>query len=383
MLLFDIGSSSVGGALFRTGKSGNSKIVKVIREPIMLQEELNIDEFLSSTMKSLQVVAEKIYKSGMGAPKGIHCVLSSPWHVSQMRIIKLEKNSPFIFTPSLADSLIQKEIALFEDYLAKYLNDKSPVKAIEFKNIKTTLNGYESPNPLNQKAKELEMTIFFSVSPEQVLKSIKETIGDYFHSRDIRFCSSTLAYFAVARDFLVHEGDFILIDIDGEVTDITMSKKNLLRESVSFPLGSNFIVRKVASALSAPLPEAKSLISLWSSGHAEEVTSNKIGQIMDQVKKEWLSKFQESLANLSNDISIPSTIYLVTDKDQASFFGSTIENEQFNQYTLAESKFKVLLLDTDIFHGLIEFDNNTIRDPRIIIDSIYINRFLTNPLRQS
>ncbi|KKQ46947.1 MAG: hypothetical protein US65_C0022G0012, partial [Candidatus Yanofskybacteria bacterium GW2011_GWC2_37_9] len=97
----------------------------------------------------------------------------------------------------------------------------------------------------------------------------------------------------------------------------------------------------------------------------------------DKLKMEWLGKFQESLANLSNDISIPSTIYIAVDKDVADFFCRIIETEQFNQYSLTESKFKVIFLSAEIFHNMATFDGNVIRDTFLIIDSIYICRFLT------
>lgn len=378
ILVFDIGSSSVGGALFLTQESGIPKMIMVLRESIILQKTLDIDKFLSSTAKTLEIVVSKIYKVGLGKPDAIFCVLSSPWHVSQTRVIRLEKNAPFIFTSKLADSLIQKEIALFEEeYLDKYINAQSPVRSIEFKNIKTILNGYESSSPLNQKAKELEMTIFISISGEQVLKKIEETIGKYFHFKDIKFSSFSLASFVVVRA-ITHNEDFLLIDIGGEVTDISMTKKNILRESISFPLGCNFITRKVASLLNSPLSEARSLFSLFKAGHAVEFVTKKIGSTVGKLKTEWLTKFQASLANLSNDISIPSTIYMTVDKDEADFFCKIIETEQFNQYTLTESKFKVIFLDTDIFHGMVVFNGNIIRDPSLIIDSIYINRFLIN-----
>ena len=95
---------------------------------------------------------------------------------------------------------------------------------------------------------------------------------------------------------------------------------------------------------------------------------------------EWLNKFQESLANLSNDISIPSTIYVAVDKDEADFFCQIIETEQFSQYSLTDSKFKVIFLSTEIFHSMAEFKSNTIRDTFLIIDSIYVCRFLTKNL---
>src|SRR3989344_7840891 len=107
VLAFDIGSSSVGGVFFCTQKSGIPKIITTVREPITLEKDIDASQFLALTMKSLDIVAGKIYKAGLGAPKSIFCVLSSPWHVSQTRVIKLEKNTPFIFTAKLANELVK------------------------------------------------------------------------------------------------------------------------------------------------------------------------------------------------------------------------------------------------------------------------------------
>lgn len=378
VLVLHIGSSSVAGALFRAQASGIPEIIFSVRETITLQKTLNVDKFLSSTIKALEIIVGKIYKGGFGKPDEIFCVLASPWHVSETRIIKLEKNIPFTFTSKLAESLIQKEISIFEEeYLAKYADGKSPVKSIELKNIKTMLNGYESPSPLDKKAKELEMTIFVSISPEQILNQVQEIVGKVFHYKEIKFASSLLASFAVVRDAHKESENFLLVDI-GEVTDISMVKKNILRESISFPLGTNFITRKVSSALHTSVGEAESFIALFQNNHAEESVAKKVGPVINKLKSEWLVKFQESLANISNDISIPSTIYLSVDEEMAEFFSETIKNEQFNQYTLTESKFKVVFLGTELLHGLSVCKDGVVRDPSLIVDSIYINRFIMN-----
>ena len=376
-LVFDVGSSSVGGALFWMRKSGVPKIIFSYREPIVLEKKIDIDKFLSLTINSLETVVNKIHMSGLGAPKVIFCTLSSPWYVSQTRVIKLEKNVPFLFTTKLADDLIQKEITFFEqEHLAQYINTKNPVQPIELKNIKTMLNGYETSNPLNQKAKELEMTIFISMSPEQILKNIKDTIHKSFHGQDIKFSSLGLTSFAVVRDMYINQENFLLIDVGGEVTDISMIKKNILRESISFSLGTNFMIRGIASSLLCSLAEAKSCLSLFKDGHAAESMRDKIQVVLNKLKSEWLVHFQKSLAGLSNDISIPATIFLSMNRDLADFFSQIIKTEQFNQYTLTESNFKIIYLGTEVFHRLAEFEENTIRDTGLIIDSIYINRFL-------
>ena len=377
MLVFNIGSSSVEGALFFAQKSGVPEIIFTVKEPIILENEITTTRFLSLTMQALDIVAHKIFAAGFGTPKEIFCVLSSPWHVSQTRIINFKKNTPFLFTAKLAESLVQKEINLFEEeHSSKTINLDAPNRTIEFKNLKTTLNGYETREPINKKINELEMNIFISMGEEKVLKKIENTIGKYFNFQQIRFSSFSLASFAVVRDMNILKENFILLDVGGEMTNITMVKNNILRESSSFPLGRNFLVRGVADQLKCNLHEANSLISLFKDGHAEKSIAQKISFVLEELKGKWLKSFEESLTNLSADISIPSTIYLTTDKDLADFFCQAIKAEQFNQYTLAESKFEVIFLGSPVFHGIALFKESATREPSLTIDSIYINRFL-------
>lgn len=382
VLVFNIGSGKVGGTLFWMQDSGIPKIIFSATEPILLEDQFDIDRFLLHTIQSLEKVANKIYLAGLGVPNGIFCVLSSPWHISQTRIINFKKNTPFIFTANLADSLVKKEINLFEEeHSIKKDNTNSLNRIIELKNIKTILNGYETPEPLNQKTKELEMTIFVSMSEEQVLKKIEEVIEKYFHLKQIKFSSFELASFAVVRDIFLEQENFLLVDIDGEVTNLSMIKRNILCESITFPLGYNFLIQKVATGLACTLDEASSFFSLFKDGHAEGAIAKKITFILNQLRTEWLKKFQDSLTHISNDISIPSTIYLTTNKSFADFFSETIKAEQFNQYTLAESKFKITFLDTKIFQGIAFFKESVVDEPNLIIDSVYINRFLINSFR--
>jgi hypothetical protein len=376
-LVFDIGSSSVGGALFYMQSSGVPKIIFSIREPIILEEKISPERFSFLTIRSLKIVADKIATKGLGAPYKIFCVLSSPWFISQTRTIKLEKNTPFVFTSKLADSLTEKEVSLFEEeHINKYKDIGSPVRPIEFKNMKTVLNGYPTASPLNQKARELEMMIFLSMSGEQILQKIEDVTAKYFHTKEVKFSSFQMTAFAVARDMFVHQDNFLLVDIGGEVTDISMIKKDVLCESMSFPMGRNFLIRGVASGMGCSLDEAKSLLSLYKDGHAAQSTEKTLGPILDKLKGEWLRKFQESLASISTDISIPATIFITVDPGLTGFFSETIKTEQFSQYTLTESKFRVIFLGTEALHGITLFEENTARDAFLIIESIYINRFL-------
>ncbi len=385
-LVFDIGSSSVGGAVFEINKNKTPKIIFSIRESITFENKMDSDRFLLLTLKALDIIAKKISLSSVGNPTKIFCVLSSPWYVSETRIIKLEKNIPFIFTSKLADGLIQKEISLFEkEHLAEFKDTPNKIRMIEFKNIKTMLNGYVTKEPFNKKCQKLEMNIFVSMSGEKVLKKIEESIFKHFHPRDIRFSSFTIASFTIVRDMFMSQEDFLLMDICGEMTDISIIKKEALISSVSFPLGRNFMIRKTATKLNCSLDEAKTYISIYMDGHASDAIFKKIGPVMDKLKTEWLDLFQKSLVDISKNTSIPSTIFITVDQDFADFFGDIINREQFNQYISTISKFKIIFLNNQILHGNVDFKSvrldysdkeNIDRDPFLIIESVYINRFI-------
>ncbi|MFA6256979.1 MAG: cell division protein FtsA [Candidatus Paceibacterota bacterium] len=377
MLVFHIGSSAVGGALFTVQDGLTPKITFSVVEPIAIEENLDPDRFFAKTLSALEVAAGKLHKAGLGAPARIFCVLASPWCASQTRTLELKKNAQFVFTEKVADELIKKEIKLFtSEQLSRY---GDAVRNIELKNIKTLLNGYDTPEPLYQKTSQVQMMLFISMGGEAALAKIEETIRKFFQFEQIKFSSFAMSSFTVARDLDPKRENFLLVDIGGEVTEIFMVKKNILRESISFPVGRNFFTRGVARSLGSTISEANSLISLFKHGHAEETVAAKLSTIMDQLRAEWLRKFQESLANLSNDISVPGAVYLTSDLNFTDLFYETIKAEQFSQYTLADSKFEITALNTVLLHNFAKFEDESVRDPFLIIDSVYISRFLLKP----
>lgn len=377
VLLFDIGSSSVGGALLHLGDNGVPEIILSVRDLIQIEKETDPERLLFLTLDALKSVASRICMSGMGAPSKIFCVLSSPWYASQTRTIRFTQDKPFVFTGEMADELIAKEIKVFEsEHDALYPSNNNKVEIIELKNMQTKLNGYATPHPYKQKATELELTVFLSVSQVLVLEKIKSTIERHFRCPNIRFSSFAVASFVVARDTFVNQDNFLLVNIGGEVTDISMIKKEVLKDSISFPMGCNFIIRGIAEAVKSSLVEARSFVSLYKDGHMANNTAQKFEPIISQLRTEWLRGFQDFLSKLTSDVSIPSSVFITVDQDLADFFAATIKSEQFNQYILTESKFRVIFLGNQALHGVATLKDGVRRDSFLIIESIYINRFL-------
>jgi cell division ATPase FtsA len=278
----------------------------------------------------------------------------------------------------LDDELIAKELKLFEEEHKHFYEDgNGKATTIELKNMKTILNGYESANPYGQKAKEVEMSVFVSMVEEHIVDMIVENINRHFRSAKIKFISFVMASSTVARDMFVNQDSFLLVNIGGEVTDISMIKKDIIKESISFPMGRNFMVRGLAEELGVELTEAETYLSLYKDDHLDTAQEKKIEPAVTKIKTEWLKNFQDFLSTLSNDISIPSTVFITVEKDLAKFFSDIIKTEQFNQYILTESKFRVIFLGSQELHGIATLKDHVERDPFLVIESIYINHFLS------
>jgi hypothetical protein len=373
--LFDVGSSSVGGALFRIHRSSPTLVFSV-REPIPIQKEFRTDRFFTSTMKTLDEVAEKLAKSGHGSPRRFFSVISSPWYGSQTRVVKFGSETSFVFNSQAADELIQKETEVFRAEHAKDYDQDSRVLPIELKNMKTMLNGYVSANPIGQKAKDVEMTLYISMSSENFLKQVQDMVVRHFHREEVKFSSFAFVAFAVARDAYPDKKNFLLVDIGGELTDISLIKDDVLATSISFPKGINFLVRQIAEGLDCSAEDARSLLSLYNSGHASQATEKKLESFIEGLKRDWLEGFQQSLASLSHEISLPSMVFITVERGFTDFFREVIQMEQYSQYTLTESKFDIVFLGAAELHGETAVKEGVIADPLILLESIYINRFL-------
>jgi hypothetical protein len=238
---------------------------------------------------------------------------------------------------------------------------------LELKNLKTSLNGYEVSNPLNKKATQVEMHLFTSISPLTVLSKFGDSIRKYFNFDNINFSSFVLPSFTLIRDLFLNKEDFMFVDVGHSFTDVYLVRHGVLRESTSFPLGSN--VLENINTDQVPL-------SLILAGHADHTTEKKFHPILEKAKNKWLLEFQNAVANISTDMTLPSLMYVLTENGYGDLFSSVIKNEEFSQYEKTVSKWEVILISKQMFHGMVKFDPNVTRDKFITIDSIYINRFL-------
>jgi hypothetical protein len=369
ILVVHIGSASVVGALVETG-SPVSRVVATVTAEIPVVADLTSEKFESEMQKALESMLASLGKLRQSPPDRTHVYFASPWYASQVRRAKMSRPTPFVVSQVMLDEMIAKELKAFTDEeVAASYNAGQPIRPIESQIVQVKLNGYPTASPVDDSARDLELSLFLSVAPEHTLKKVEETIGKHYH-KPIAFSSFLSASFLVSRDHFPHEEGYLLIDVGGEITDVSLVRDGALMQTVSFPLGRNFILRKLSVGLKRSIAESLTICTLYAEKKVEDNVRAQCDEILKEAKDQWLDSFQKTLFSVSNELSIPNTIMLSVGTDIAPWFIETISREEFHQHSLTEKEFTVVVLDAQLFRDQLAFAEAVPRNPCIIIEAL-------------
>ena len=173
VVIFDIGSGSVGGALVELGGVEKPRILFSTREDIVFQNNFKFERFFASMCKSFDVVSDSIAAKGKKVERVV-CVLSAPWYVSQTRTIVSEKQKPFLVTQKKVNNLIEEEvIKMKEDFNSRYSDVVDGLaEVLEMRSTHIKLNGYETNMPFDKYAKKIETSLYVSIGASKVFQVI-------------------------------------------------------------------------------------------------------------------------------------------------------------------------------------------------------------------
>ena len=378
IIVFDIGSASIGGSFASIDGSKAPEIIFATRRDIPFQEKLNFERFLQSMIKTLEEMFVTMQKAGGGVTVDqAFCVLASPWYASQTRLVHYNQPQPFNVTEKGLHKLIQKEIELFRDsklFARSKVGDTMP-EIMESKNIQMKLNGYEVRDPFGKKASELEIALYISMIPANIYKSINDSIKKFWHVPDVHFSSFSYTAFDTIRDIFTDEQTFLFMDISGEVTDISLAKDNVLLESISFPAGKNMLIRALISGMKTTPAAATSELKLYLENKCTREHAQRIEKLLESASKEWLVFFEDALVQFASEFPIPRTIFYTVDDDATKWFEAAIKQTDFTKFSQEESTFVIRSLGTTFLNKFIQVLEPDFQDPFLAIETIFANKF--------
>ncbi len=374
--IFDIGSGSVGGAMVNIplNKKEIPKIIKTVSNKIKTEEKIDFKSFINEMNFALHETAVQLYNKKLGAPDEIYCFFSSPWYISETKTIMMMQEKAFIFTNDLADELIKKEVSNFTQvYKDKYGNVEDSAEIMEQHITSISLNGYPIEKPLGMKCQSVEMNMVISLSPKICLEKTKETLLKTFHRSKINFSSFTLATFFAIRDKYINENSYLLIDISGEITDVGIVTKGVLKAILSFPFGKKTFFRYMCTKLEIELRDAKELYQLYMDGNLSDEFKEKATPLFKSIENSWGEAFSECINTLPHALNLPNVIFLTADDDIKEWFANVLRSGNYIKSKISSTSCKVVTLGGEEFLSMCDVKNGPC-DPFLMVEAISVMR---------
>ncbi|MEK7134690.1 MAG: hypothetical protein AAB819_03135 [Patescibacteria group bacterium] len=383
-LIIDIGSASVGAAIAVLSREGKPTIFTTIREDMVFQEDLDIARFRTSMRDALakalrtleRLLPDVLKKTGGSPPSRVYVTFSSPWHASETRTISSVQDKPFRMTEEILNRIVRREVNSFtRTELAARLGEDPSI--IEEHVMRIALNGYETREPFGKEAKTLDVGLFLGVISRAILDDVTNETRRVFSAENKSFHSFPFVAFAVVRDFLGAPEKFLIVDVGGEVTDVSVVSDHILSETTTFPVGKRTLLRALSRAFSTTPDEALSLVRLSSEKRLSETTEGRIGKSLSDVGSVWVSAFEKALSGITTRTAIPSSLFISADDDLLPYFEALVKRESFAQYTVTDEMFSVFPLSSAALSGMCQFDRTSGRDPFLIMETAFANKMQT------
>lgn len=371
--VIEIASDSIGGAVIYLPKEGLPKVVFSVRNPVNFLLDVNFEAFWRSTRQALEKTIEDLHNFDSKLDN-ILCVFLSPWFVSQTKIINISQETPFKITDNFLKSVLDTEEKNFK---SKYISAVGSLKGtpdfIEHEIIKTELNGYYTDKPVGKTAKTAKIGVYMSLGVKEVEEEIKKEISKKFHDINLYFKTFPLLAFKVLGEIDNTQKGLVLVDMGGEITDISLIKNGAIEETISFPLGKNFLLRKIASKLNTFPQEAESMLKTYLRRHSGN--SEKIENIINEAEEEWCEYLVKSLEKISERGLLPMNILIIGEENIGNRFIKCAEREKFSQFTFLNQPFKVNNFLADKLSNYFEFKTQN-TDAFLVLESFFANKFL-------
>lgn len=381
-IIFDIGSGSIAGSIVVHAKDQSPYVVYTYRASISHEPAKTLSQFTKSMVSTLELVADMLLKRGIPKLKQeegtscsiekISCFYSSPWFISQTKILRLSEREPIVFTQSLLDKIIHDEEKHFaeESKDAQSIFHKDQVRLVEKRITRIRLNGYETHEPFGKQASTIEVSLFLSALSKKVVAEVEEALLRTWRGIKISHHSFALAAFAVLRNMFVNQSSFVIVDVSGEMTDVSFVHDGMLLETLSYPMGRRAVIRKLSQELSIDYGLAKSILALHLKGELHSSVT-KIESVLASSKKDWLTHLEHVLATIVHTTPVPPTLYLLTDADVLPFFESTLTIGSMGDYVLGGKNFRVISVKDSMFESVVRYKPSANKDFFLAVEALY------------
>lgn len=366
--IVDIGSTSVGGALVteRPRRGGVNEVCSTIiassRNEIAFQEQIDLDHFLNGMEAVLKQTLTDLQKQGRESPRQIEIFLSAPFYAAQTVVSRRREIQPFTVTPKLVSELVRSEAAKFE---------RDEHQFIEHKVMQFRLNGYPLTRPYGRQTTDLEVTSYVGIASSRVLNRFREVVQSVFHHRELVWHSFTFAFFSLLNRVLPADRCFLIVDIGGEITELSVLSKGVLRGSTSFPSGRNSLVRSLAQKLHTTSSEAYDRLKLLVNEVQHTQAKSDLLEALTEIKTLWSQSFEDGLGQILSDCLFFDRAYVIGDPTVVSLFRSWIAERSIETLVAGRQPIETETVSKELLNHFCQLESSVAPDPSLMVETIF------------
>lgn len=383
-ILVDVGNGTITGALVEFNTNNKPKFIYNSKNYFSVSEQVDVVKLELEMIGLLEKTLSQIVKNGVKSQyltnksKKITRILisfSSPWYLSKTKNINLSNEKEFVITESFLNDVLHKEVSLYKQELEKEYEGQN-FEVIEKSIIHGKINGYSLDNSIGKNTKKFDASIYVSAVHKVFLEKVFEIIHKVtsLTHKNIHLSTFPLVSFAVIRDYFTKETDFLIMDITGELTDITMVKGEIVDRTVSMPSGKNFLIRQVSKNINVSSEIAESTLKMYTNKKLDEQNSTKVREVLSSSEKEWSIYLENALMELSPTLTLPSTLYLTVDSDYYSIFESFLTTAKMDQTNLFRKNLKISRIDISTLATFYENITGFTLDEFIVLISLFYKK---------
>lgn len=331
VLILDVQSSVVRGSLVILNTKYHPQVIftyssninfKAGSEDALLIKAtlLGIKDAIQSTLRFIHHKSNFVNYQGVHRKvSAVHYVLSSPWIVSEAKILSKRFEKDTEITQKYICDLIDKDRA----DLAQ--NSSEPLVVIEQKIFDVRLNNYSIIDWEHKETKALDVSFTVSVAGKRMIEHFIDQCSDLVRASKVSFHSSLLLQYMGIEKVLEPGQNYCLVHIHGDETDVSVIKQKSCIFFGSFSMGVRTVIEKVASLTNNGKQAAESLLVLYTGEKLETEQNRKNIESIQNAGSEWFKELKKVLTGSGFDIKPPMSV-IVTAWSHDDFFVKVLKD---------------------------------------------------------
>ncbi|MAZ67692.1 hypothetical protein CL652_02910 [bacterium] len=368
VLVFDIGSASVGVAIARY-REGTIDVLFTHREPIAFGDEQDAAALGSYVGAAIKAAGKEAIEAlgrleGVRGKYDVRAIVHTPWADSRS---------------DRAESTLDAETMITKEVLQQFIAQQLPVTAtkgrIEFDRhvMKIELNGYATTKPYKKRAESIAVTVLKSSMSEVIHTAIQGALADVLPNHSVHIDAFLFAAMQLNKSPEEHDA-YTIVDVGGEYTSISIVRNEAVEGSSWVNFGTEYLVRTIAKGDEMSRLSAVSELTMYINNSCTPAQCRKIEKLLQDSEQEWIKTFGDACSELSRIRRIPTTTFISIDKRYKPWFAKAIERLDFGQFTVTGKPLETKSLSTQRTGRELIFKENAKKDSMLSLGVLFVDK---------